>query len=369
MKILVTGGAGFIGSFLVDRLLKEGHKVRVFDNLDQQVHPAGEKPDYFNSEAEFIKGDTRDIDCLRRAIKGQEVIFHLAAAVGMGQSQYRIKHYVDVNTGGTANLLELLANEKHSVKKLVVAASQTCYGEGCYKKNDGTLVYPGLRPEEQLKRREWEHVDEESNPLTPMPTPEDGARRCWAVYALTKRDQEDLSLGIGRAYDIPVTALRFFNVYGPRQSLSNPYTGVMAIFMSRMSNGNQPVIYEDGLQSRDFISVHDIVEANILAMEKEEANYEVFNVGTGVPTSILDVARALSEFYNADIEPEVTHTYRKGDTRHSFADISRIRSKLGFEPKVTMKDGLQELVEWSRGIKAEDHFEKAAKELSAKGLT
>ena len=368
MKVLVTGGAGFIGSFLVDRLVEDGHDVRIFDNLDPQVHPAGEKPDYFNTSAEFIKGDVRDVDCLRRALKGIEVIFHEASAVGMGQSQYMIKHYVDVNTGGTANLLDLLANEKHDVQKLVVAASQSSYGEGCYRRADGQIVQPGLRSEEQLKRREWEHLDEAGNPFVPVPTPETARHQCWAVYALTKRDQEDLVLAIGQAYTIPVTALRYFNVYGPRQSLSNPYTGVMAIFMSRLANGNPPVIYEDGLQSRDFISVHDVVEANILAMEKEEADYQVFNLGTGKPTTILDVANGLADIYGIDIEAEVTHKFRKGDTRHCYANIDLIRSKLGFEPRVSLQEGLKELVEWSRGVKAEDHFEKAAKELAAKGL-
>ncbi len=368
MKVLVTGGAGFIGSFLVDRLVEEGHTVRVFDNLDQQVHPGGEKPDYFNPEAEFIKGDICDIDCLRRAIKEQEVIFHEAAAVGMGQSQYRIKQYVDVNTGGTANLLELLVNEKHSVQKLIVAASQSSYGEGCYRRADSAIVQPGLRPEEQLKRREWEHLDEEGARLVPVPTPESATQNCWAVYALTKRDQEDLVLGIGRAYDLPVTALRYYNVYGPRQSLSNPYTGVMAIFMSRLANGNSPVIYEDGLQSRDFISVHDIVAANLLAMEKEEANYQVFNLGTGKPTSILEVAETLARIYKVEIQPEVTHRYRKGDTRHCYADISHIQSALGFRPTISLEEGLKELVEWADTVEAEDRFEEAAKELAAKGL-
>ena len=282
MKVLVTGGAGFIGSFIVDELLRRGHQVRIFDNLDPQVHPNSTKPAYLNPEAEFIQGDVRNIDALRNAMQGQEVIFHEAAAVGMGQSQYQIKHYVDVNTGGTANLLDLLVNTNHSVQKVIVAASQSSYGEGMCKSPALGGVKPDFRREEQLKNGRWEHeCPKTGSVMKPVPTPETASLDCRAIYAITKRDQEDMLLSIGSTYRIPCVALRYFNVYGPRQSLSNPYTGVLAIFMSRLANGKPPVIYEDGMQSRDFISVHDIVQANLLAMEKE-ANYEVFNVGSGV---------------------------------------------------------------------------------------
>ncbi|MBN2327489.1 MAG: SDR family NAD(P)-dependent oxidoreductase [Candidatus Omnitrophica bacterium] len=369
MKALVTGGAGFIGSYIVDELVRRGHSVRIFDSLDPQVHANRDKPDYLNPEAEFIQGDVRDKDALQKALQDQEVVFHKAAAVGVGQSQYRIKHYVDVNTGGTANLLDLLANTNHSVQKLIVASSQTSYGEGYCECSDHGRIKPEYRSEEQLQNNRWEHECPHCGAvMKTVPTPEDAPLACKSIYALTKRDQEDMSLSIGGVYKIPVAAFRYFNVYGPRQSLSNPYTGVIAIFMSRLANGKQPVIYEDGRQSRDFISVHDIVQANMLAMEKEAANGLVFNVGSEKATSIREIALLLAEIYGVNIQPEITGQYRKNDTRHCTADISRIRAVLSFQPSVSLRQGLQEVVDWSRGVKAEDHFEKAARELSEKGL-
>lgn len=369
MMILVTGGAGFIGSHLVDALTQSGQQVRIFDNLDPQVHPGGNKPKYLSKDAEFIKGDVRDIDALRRALKKQEVVFHQAAAVGVGQSQYRIKHYVDVNIGGTANLLELLANEKHSVKRVIVASSQTGYGEGCFRCPTHGLVRSWTRSEEQLEKGVWEHLCPECGvELTQQPTPETAMQRCSTIYAQTKRQQEDMILAIGRAYDIPATALRYFNSYGPRQSLSNPYTGVMAIFLSRLANGKPPVIYENGFQTRDFISVHDIVRANLVVLENDKANYQVYNVGSGKPTTIVEIAEMLAKMTSSSIEPEILGKYRKGDTRHCTADITKIHTELGFEPEVTLEEGLRELVEWSKTITPEDKFEQAAKELAERGL-
>ncbi|MFH1743507.1 MAG: SDR family NAD(P)-dependent oxidoreductase [bacterium] len=369
MKILVTGGAGFIGSYLVDALNERGHQVRIFDNLDPQVHPGGNKPKYLGKETEFIKGDVRDIDALRRALKNQEIVFHNAAAVGVGQSQYKIKHYVDVNVGGTANLLDLLANEKHSVQKVIVAVSQTGYGEGCFHCPTHGSVRSWVRSTEQLEQGIWEHLCPECGAqLTQEPTPETAIQRCSTIYAQTKRQQEDMVLTIGQAYNIPSTALRYFNVYGPRQSLSNPYTGVMAIFLSRLANGKPPVIYEDGLQSRDFISVKDVIQANLLAMESDKANYQAYNVGSGKPTTILDIAHTLAKLTSTAIKPEVLRKYRKGDTRHCTADITKIRTELGFEPKVILEDGLREFVEWAKTITPEDKFDQAAKELAEHGL-
>ncbi len=369
MKILVTGGAGFIGSFIVDELVRRGHSVRILDNLDPQVHPNEAKPDYLNPEAEFIQGDVRDSEMLNKALDGCEIVFHEAAAVGMGQSQYLIRHYVDVNTCGTANLLDLLVNTKHSVQKLIVAASQSSYGEGCCECPEHCRIKPDFRSEEQLQQKRWEHECPQCGAvMKPVATPESTPMDCRAIYAMTKRDQEEMVLNIGRTYNLPTVALRYFNVYGPRQSLSNPYTGVLAIFMSRLANGNSPVIYEDGLQTRDFISVHDIVQANLLAMESEKANYEVFNVGDGKPTTVKDVALLLAKVLNSSIEPTLTEQYRKGDTRHSYADISKIHSRLGFQPKVTLEEGMKELVQWSQTVEAEDKFEQAAKELASRGL-
>ena len=267
-KVLVTGGAGFIGSHLVDRLVELGHTVRILDNLDPQVHPGGKKPDYLNPGAEFVAGDVRDRETVRRALQGVEVVFHEAAAVGVGQSQYRIQHYVDVNTRGTATLLDVLANEPNSVEKIVVAASMSSYGEGKARCPECGIVKPTLRPESQMAAGQWEvRCPYCQTPTEPVPTDERTPRQVNSVYSLTKKDQEDLVLLFGRTYGVQAVALRYFNVFGPRQSLSNPYTGVAAIFISRLKNGNRPVVYEDGQQTRDFVSVHDVVQANILAME------------------------------------------------------------------------------------------------------
>lgn len=370
-KILVTGGMGFVGSYVVDELIQRGHQVRIFDCLDPQVHTDGKLPDYANPHAEFIQGDVRDYDAFKKALDGIEVVFHKAAAVGMGQSQYEIKKYVDINTGGTANLLDILVNNKHNVEKMIVAASQTSYGEGLYACPEHGTQHPGLRPTSQLEQHHWEHkcsicgVD-----MSSIPTTEDTERICYAIYAQTKTHQEDMMLNIGKAYKIPTVALRYFNIFGPRQSLSNPYTGVTAIFMSRLKNGKNPVIYEDGKQSRDFISVHDIVQANLLAMEKSEGDYQSFNVGSGQSTSIEQIAITLSNILGVEnLTPEITKNYREGDTRHSTADISRIQKTLGFKPSVTFEHGMEELVEWARDQEAVDGFAKAQAELQERGLT
>ena len=369
-NILVTGGMGFVGSHLVDELVRRGHRVRIFDNLDPQVHPHGAVPEYANPHAEFIRGDIRDLDALKKALAGIEIVFHKAAAVGVGQSQYEIKRYVDVNTGGTANLLDLLANADHKVEKLIVAASQTSYGEGRYTCAEHGIHHPGLRSNARLERARWEHPCPSCGAdLSPVPIPEDARRICYAIYAQTKMHQEDMALNIGRAYNIPSVALRYFNIYGPRQSLSNPYTGVGAIFMSRLKNGKRPVIYEDGKQSRDFISVRDIVQANMLAMEKSDGDYRAFNVGNGIGTSIEHIALTLSKILGLEhLVPDLTGTYRHGDTRHSTADISRIKKTLGFQPRVDFQRGMEELVAWGRGRKATDGFAKAQRALQRKGL-
>lgn len=369
-NILVTGGMGFVGSHLVDELVRRGHRVRIFDNLDPQVHPRGAVPEYANPHAEFIRGDIRDLDAVKKALAGIEIVFHKAAAVGVGQSQYEIKRYVDVNTGGTANLLDLLANADHKVEKLIVAASQTSYGEGRYTCAEHGIHHPGLRSNARLERARWEHPCPSCGAdLSPVPIPEDAQRICYAIYAQTKMHQEDMALNIGRAYNIPSVALRYFNIYGPRQSLSNPYTGVGAIFMSRLKNGKRPVIYEDGKQSRDFISVRDIVQANMLALEKSDGDYRAFNVGSGIGTSIEHIALTLSKILGLEhLAPSLTGTYRHGDTRHSTADISRIKKTLGFRPRVDFQRGMEELVAWGRGRKATDGFAKAHHALQRKGL-
>ena len=368
-KVLVTGGAGFIGSHLVDELVEIGNEVVVVDNLEVQVHT--KKPDYLNLKARYVFEDIRDTSVLTKAIEGVEVIFHEAAAVGVGQSMYQVEKYVGVNTMATAKLLDFLVNEEHEVKKLIVASSMSIYGEGAYECEDCGVVYPELRTEEQLKKREWEMKCPKCGKVVkPISTSEDKPLHPTSIYAITKRDQEEMCLNIGRAYGIPTVALRYFNVYGPRQSLNNPYTGVCAIFSSRIKNNNPPLIFEDGLQSRDFVSVHDIVEANILVMKSSNADYEVFNVGTGKTTNILEIAHALIKLYSKgkELEPEITNKYRAGDIRHCFADISKIRNKIGYKPKVDFEEGMKELVEWGEKEEAVDKFEEAHEELKARRL-
>lgn len=370
MKILVTGGAGFIGSHLVDKLVEKGSEVLVLDNLEPQVHTKG-KPDYLNKKATYRFEDIRDERVLAKAVEDTEVVFHQAAAVGVGQSMYQVEKYVDVNTMATAKLLDVLVNEEHSVKKVIVASSMSIYGEGAYECEDCGIVHPKLRTEEQLKRREWEMRCPNCGKIVhPIATSEDKPLQPTSIYAITKRDQEEMCLTVGRAYGIPTVALRYFNVYGPRQSLNNPYTGVCAIFSSRIKNDNPPLIFEEGLQSRDLVSVHDIVEANLLAMENATANYEAFNVGTGNPTNILDIAQVLLGLYNKDkvLEPEITQKYRAGDIRHCFADITKLTKKLGYKPTVDFETGMQEFVKWGEREEAEDKFKVAHKELLKRGL-
>ncbi|HYY95801.1 MAG TPA: NAD-dependent epimerase/dehydratase family protein, partial [Pyrinomonadaceae bacterium] len=290
MFILVTGGAGFIGSHLVDALVAGGHRVRVLDALVPQVHGDAERPAYLNAEAEFVRGDVCDEEILGRALEGVEVVYHEAAEVGVGQSMYEMQRYVRANTFGTSVLLEHLVARRSQIRKLVVASSMSIYGEGAYGCPVHGAVYPQLRPASQLRERRWEmECARCGSELRAMPTNEEKPLFPTSVYAITKQDQEQLCLVVGRAYDIPAVALRYFNVYGTRQALSNPYTGVCAIFSSRLLNGQRPVIFEDGRQARDFVHVSDIVRANLLALETDRADYSAVNVGTGRATSVGEV--------------------------------------------------------------------------------
>jgi dTDP-L-rhamnose 4-epimerase len=368
-RVLVTGGAGFIGSFVVDMLVEQGNEVLIYDNLDPQVHPQGKKPVYLNKEAKFIRGDVQDYEKFAKVIKGIEQVYHLAAKVGVGQSMYEISSYVEVNIGGTANLLDILTNSRNHVEKVLVAGSMSSYGEGRYRCEKDGKVNPPLRTEDQMARGDWElHCPICGKMVKPLPTDEAKPQICNSIYALTKKDQEDMVLMWGNAYKVPTVALRFFNVYGPRQALSNPYTGVCAIFMSRIKNGNPPVIYEDGEQTRDFISVKDIARACIMAMNYEEADYQVFNVGTGKPTSVKRVAEILTQIYGNPIAPEITRNFRKGDVRHCISNPSKIARTIGFRSEIDFISGMKELVEWTETVKAEDRFEIATSELKGKGL-
>jgi dTDP-L-rhamnose 4-epimerase len=366
-RILLTGGAGFIGSYVADLLLSHGHTAVLFDNLSPQVHPTGQRPDYVSPDAQLIVGDIRDPEAVARAVQGVDAVIHLASAVGVGQSMYEIVSYTQINDVGTAVLLEVLA--KHPVERLICASSMSIYGEGLARRADGTTVNPQERPVEQMRRGIWELLDEDGKPLSPLPTPEDKEPALSSVYALNKFNQERMCLVVGKAYNIPTVALRFFNVYGPRQALSNPYTGVLAIFASRLLNGRPPMVFEDGNQMRDFVHVRDIARACLLALETETGIGKVFNVGSGQSRSIMSVGRDLAEVMgHPELTPHVLGKYRAGDIRHCFADLTLSRAGLGYEPQVDFREGLEELAEWLSGQVAVDAAEKARAELESRGL-
>ena len=369
-QILITGGAGFVGSHLADGLLQAGHAVRVLDDLTPQVHSDG-PPDYLSPEVELVVGDVRDPNRLRDVLSGVDIIYHFAATVGVGQSMYEISRYMSVNTQGTAELLQAMLDAKHTPEKLIVASSMSIYGEGRYVCSKcGRTASPPVRPVSQLKAGEWElHCGTCRGVLKPTPTGEDKPSEINSVYALSKRDQEELCLIYGRTYGIPVTALRFFNIYGTRQALSNPYTGVAAIFAARLINGQAPLVFEDGEQMRDFVSIHDIVRANLLAMERPESNGEVINVGCGKPITIRRVAEILASSLGQTIEPVITQKYRAGDIRHCYADLTRARALLGYEPQVTHEEGFRELAAWLAKQQAEDKVETMLRELNSYGLS
>ncbi len=367
-KILITGGAGFVGSHTVDALIGQGHSVRIYDNLTQQVHPAG-APDYIPGDAEFVRGDVRDLARLSQAVRGMDVIFHLAAAVGVGQSMYQIAEYTAVNNQGTANLLQAILDTRSQPEKIVIASSMSIYGEGRYRCAKCGEVAPPPRDLQQLKEKRWDTLCPLcGDSVKPLPTKEDKPLQCTSVYALSKKDQEEMLLLFGRTYAIPVVALRYFNIYGTRQALSNPYTGVAAIFGSRLINGNPPVVFEDGTQMRDFVSVRDIVQANLLAMERSEADGMALNIGSGDPVTICQVAMELERALGLSIPIEITGKYRAGDIRHCFGDISAATRLLGYKPRVRMKQGIKELVGWLKSQEANDHVEEAMARLNVHGL-
>lgn len=371
MKILVTGGAGFIGSHVVDILLRQGHEVRVYDKLVEQVHE-GNGPRYVPEDAEFIYGDMQDREALSRALEGVQQVVHLAAEVGVGQSMYEISRYVDANTGGTARLLDVIVNGKHEIQKLVVASSMSIYGEGSYECAQHGAIAPRLRSEEQLRERNWEPACTIcGKPLAPIPTAESKPLFPTSVYAISKMDQELLVLSVGAAYGIDVTAVRYFNAYGPRQALSNPYTGVAAIFSGRLLNGLPPIVMEDGNQMRDFIHVKDVARATVLALTAPKANGQAINIGIGDPISISEVATVLARALGReDIEPVITGQYRAGDIRHCWADPTLAQEILGFEPEYRFREkGVEELVKWVSEQTAIDKVTAANDELRKRGLT
>ena len=368
-KILVTGGAGFIGSHTVDALIARGDSVRVFDNLNPQVHgPSAKKPLYLHEDVEFIQGDVRDRDSFKKAIEGMNIIIHDAAEVGVGQSMYSIDQYISTNVGGTGTLWDILINDQNKVEKVLVASSMSNYGEGRYICNEHGRIAPKLRSVEQMQAGQWEMLCPKCRqPAAPVPTDEDKEMHCTSVYAQSKKDQEVYSLMIGEAYKIPTVACRYFNCYGPRQSLNNPYTGAAAIFCSAIKNNKTPLIYEDGHQQRDFIHVKDLIRGKLVLLDSPESNYQVFNIGRGQPTSILEVAKTLIEIFDKSLVPDVIGKFRSGDIRHCYADNLKLRN-LGFEPELSLKEGLTDLVAWVDQQTSISRIEDAHQELVAKGL-
>lgn len=368
MKILVLGGAGFVGSHTADALLKQGHAATVFDNLSKQVHPDG-LPSYLSRDVAFIEADVRDLSALSKAVIGADAIYHLAAAVGVGQSMYQISDYVSANIQGTANLLQAILNTRSEPEKVIVASSMSIYGEGRYVCPTCGMVAPPPRPAAQLKQKAWElHCAGCHTILNPAATDENKPLQCTSIYALSKKAQEEMVLVFGNTYNLPTVALRYFNIYGPRQSLSNPYTGVAAIFASRLMNGNAPVIFEDGRQMRDFVNIHDIVQANLLALHSAGADGSAINVGSGNPVTILQVADQISCMLGRPVEPKISGNYRAGDIRHCYADISMASRRLGYKPRVSFREGIEELVEWLESQRAHDGTEEALNQLTARGL-
>jgi dTDP-L-rhamnose 4-epimerase len=336
--------------------------VRALDNLTPQIHEGAGRPDYLAGDVELQVGDVRDADAVRRALDGVDSVVHLAARVGVGQSMYEIAEYTSVNSLGTAVLLEALAEKP--VRKLLVASSMSVYGEGLYLASNGRWVEPPERTREQLERREWELPG-----LEPAPTPETKRLGLSSMYALTKYDQERACLVCGAAYGIPTVALRLFNTYGTRQALSNPYTGVLAIFAARLLNDRQPRVFEDGLQRRDFVSVRDVARAFRLALERDGADGSAVNVGSGLSVTVREIGEQLAATIGKQIEPELTGEYRLGDIRHCYADISHARAALGYEPEVELAGGMVEIAAWLEGRIADDRVDVATEELARRGLS
>ena len=366
--VLITGGAGFIGSHLADELLAHGYRVRIVDGLAAQVHGARGWPAYLPADVEFIRGDIRDVRAIGRALVGADAVVHLAAQVGVGQSMYRVADYVGVNDLGTAVLLQALI--ERPVERLIVASSMSVYGEGLYRDQDGCFVQDAARPAGALGHGGWDPSDGQGRPLVPVPTPELKRPVLASVYALTKFVQERMCLVVGEAYGIATTALRFFNVYGARQALSNPYTGVLAIFGSRLLNRRRPLLFEDGEQRRDFVDVRDVARACRLALEAPRAAGRALNVGSGCSQSVREVAERLADALGCPhLKPEITGRFRTGDVRHCFADLGLAREVLGYQPRIDFESGILALTEWLAGADgAIDRVDQATAELHARGL-
>ena len=367
-RILITGGAGFVGTHLAEAALHSGSEVRILDCFSTQVHGTTTELDAaIRDDVELIRGDVRSADDVRRALSDVDVVYHLAASVGVGQSMYEIHSYVDNNNTGTANLLQQMM--KAQVEKLIVASSMSLYGEGAYLDADGRTRVDIGRDLDAVKARRWDPVDEAGRALRPIPTDERKTPDLSSIYALSKFDQERMCLLFGKAYQIPTVALRFFNIFGRGQALSNPYTGVLAIFASRLLNNAAPILFEDGNQLRDFVHVSDVVRACLLAAENPSAVGQAFNVASGSQRTVREVARAISKAMGKEhIAPLITGEYRVGDVRHCVADVTRAREVMGFAAKVGFEDGIADLVEWLAEQRAIDRSAEMRRELASRGL-
>jgi len=373
-NVLITGGAGFIGSNLALKLIAKGYSITVLDNLSEQIHgddPATTSPLYRSiaDKVNFIKGTVASVSDLEKAIKGQDMIVHLAAETGTGQSMYKISHYIDVNIGGTALLLDLLTNTKHTVKKVVVASSRSIYGEGKYHSKKLGFIYPEHRSDAEMQGGNFEVTYPGADDLELVATDEESKIHPSSVYGITKQNQEQMVLTVCKAINIAGVALRYQNVYGPGQSLSNPYTGILSIFSTLIKKGQEINIFEDGKESRDFVFIDDVVAATILALENSAADHQVFNVGTGVPVDVLEVVKELTTNYGVPVKSRISGNYRLGDIRHNFADMTKINKALGFTAKTSFKDGIKQFTDWvSQQQLGASKYEESITEMREKGL-
>lgn len=369
--ILITGGGGFIGSHLADALIEKGYRVRIFDNLLPIVHGEGcERPVYLNPLAEFVRGDIRDLAQIENALEGIDAIYHLAALTGVGQSMYEIKDYVDTNISGTANLLQAVLKNRKRIKKIILASSRAVYGEGAYRCDHcGVVLFPQARTYEQLNKGEWDFPCTQCrNILKLIPTGEEKPLDPISIYGITKKVQEELFRCAGQAYHIPFVILRYFNVYGERQSLTNPYTGIIPLFITAVVNGFPPQVYEDGQESRDFVHVKDVVEASLLALNDERLDGMVLNVGTQQSLTIFDIAKMIIYKLRNPLKPEIVGKARVGDIRHCIADISKIHSLSGYSPSVSFDKGISGLIHRILEQKPDIKYKDPSLELGRKGL-
>ena len=372
-NILITGGAGFIGSNLTVKLVSKGYNVTILDNLSKQIHGENQDSTLYNSikdKATFILGDVCNKSDWQKALRNQDSVIHLAAETGTGQSMYEITRYNEVNIIGTAHLLNILANQEHTIEKILIASSRSIYGEGKYLCHNHGVTFPNERNAADMAKGNFNPICNKCNKeLILKATDENSKIHPSSIYGITKQQQEQMILLMGKALKIPAVALRYQNVYGPGQSLSNPYTGILSIFSTRLLNGNDIDIYEDGEESRDFVFIDDVVDATVLALEKKEANHQIFNVGSGVATTVLEVANTLKKLYASNVNINISGKYRLGDIRHNYADLSKIKNVLGFHPKFNFRTGISEFVNWvkTQNIQ-EDKYENSIKELKQKGL-